>query len=111
MIEQARAWRHERCDDAPTVDEQLGFLERHQQRMLYGSYRRKGWFIGSGVIEAGCKTLVGKRLKQSGMFWSEAGATGVLNFRTTLLSRRFDDFWRDRAYHHAARNDVLSLAS
>jgi hypothetical protein len=111
VIEQARAWQLERSDDPEAVAEQLGFLERHQHRMLYGSYRRQGWFIGSGVIEAGCKTVVGKRLKQSGMFWSESGATGVLNFRTILLSRRFDDFWHDRANGHAARNDVLSLAT
>ena len=111
VIEQARNWQGQECDDPQSVAEQLGFLERHQRRMLYGSYRRQGWFIGSGVVEAGCKTVVGKRLKQSGMFWSEPGATGVLNFRTILLSRRFDDFWRDRANQHAARNDVLSLAS
>jgi hypothetical protein len=111
VIEQARAWQGQRSADPETVAEHLGFLERHQHRMRYGSYRRQGWFIGSGVVEAGCKTVVGKRLKQSGMFWSEPGATGVLNFRTILLSRRFDDFWRDRASDHAARNDVLSLTS
>lgn len=111
VIEQARGWQRERAVDPQKVEENLGFLERHQKRMLYGTYRRAGWFIGSGVVEAGCKTVVGKRLKQSGMFWSESGAVGVLNFRTILLSRRFDDFWRDRANHHAARNDVLSLAS
>jgi len=93
------------------VDENLGFFRRHQQRMLYGTYRNNGWFIGSGVIEAGCRTVVGKRLKQSGMFWSEPGATGVLNFRTILLSQRFDQFWKHRANAHAARNDALSLAA
>jgi hypothetical protein len=77
--------------------------------MLYGTYRKKGWFIGSGVIEAGCKTVVGKRLKQSGMFWSETGATCILNFRTLLLSERFDAFWRDRQNQSSARNDVLAL--
>lgn len=111
VIKQARAWQGQRSADPETVAEHLGFLERHQHRMRYGTYRSQGWFIGSGVVEAGCKTLVGKRLKQSGMFWSEAGATGILDFRTLLLSRRFDDFWRDRANDHASRNDVLSLAS
>jgi hypothetical protein len=52
----------------------------------------QGWFIGSGVVEAGCKNVVGKRLKQSGMFWSEPGATCVLNFHTSWLSNRFDSF-------------------
>jgi hypothetical protein len=43
------------------------------------------------------------------MFWSEEGAIGVLNFRTLLLSGRFDAFWKDRGNAHAAKNDVLSL--
>lgn len=92
-------------------DDNLGFLERHQHRMKYGSYRKRGWFIGSGVIEAGCKNVIGKRLKQSGMFWSESGATCVLNFRTLLLSQRFDAFWKHRHNVHASKNDCLPLAA
>jgi hypothetical protein len=111
VIDEARALREEGCADAQAADENLGFLGRHRHRMLYGTYRAKGWFVGSGVVEAGCKTVVGKRLKQSGMFWSEAGATGVLSFRTLLLSRRLDGFWNDRSNHHAAKNDVLSLGA
>lgn len=93
------------------VEENIGFLKRHQQRMMYGTYRQNGWFIGSGVIEAGCRTVVGKRLKQSGMFWSKQGATCVLNFRTILLSQRFDQFWKHRVNSLAALNDTLSLAA
>lgn len=111
VIEEAQAMRDRGCVDPKAVEENLGFLGRHRQRMLYGTYRKRGWFIGSGVVEAGCRTVVGTRLKQSGMFWSEAGATGVLDFRTLLLSGRFDDFWRDRANAHAARNDVLTLGA
>ena len=101
-------------ESLPTLtdpDDNLGFLERHQHRMRYGTYRKKGWFIGSGVIEAGCKNVVGKRLKQSGMFWSESGATCVLNFRTLLLSQRFDAFWKHRHNVHSSRNDCLGLAA
>jgi len=43
----------------------------------YGQCQANGWFIGSGVIEAGCMTVVGRRLRQSGMFWSEHGAEEV----------------------------------
>lgn len=75
------------------------------------TYRDKGWFIGSGVIEAGCKTAVGTRLKQSGMFWSEPGATSVLNFRNLLLSHRFDDFWTHRANDFVATNDTLAFST
>jgi hypothetical protein len=111
VIEEGRHRQRQTSGAPESVEENLGFLERHQKRMQYGTYRRNGWFIGSGVVEAGCKTLVGKRLKQSGMFWSEGGATAVLNFRTLLLSGRFDAFWADRANRHAARNDALALAA
>ena len=60
------------------------------------TYRAKGYFYGSGVIEAGCKAVIGKRAKQSGMFWSEKGAEDVLAIRTALYSDRFDQFWDDR---------------
>ncbi len=92
-------------------EDNLGFFDRHQGRMRYGTYRKKGWFIGSGVVEAGCRNVVGKRLKQSGMFWSEDGATCVLNFRTLLLSNRFDPFWKDRLNSHVAKNDTLALVA
>lgn len=111
VIAQGRDLQKQATQPPEIAEENLAFFERHQHRMRYGTYRRNGWFIGSGVVEAGCKNLVGKRLKQSGMFWSESGATGVLNFRTILLSRRFDSFWINRANRHVARNDVLSLAS
>jgi hypothetical protein len=110
VIEQGRPQK-QGTEAQDIAEENLAFLERHQLRLRYGTYRKNGWFIGNGVIEAGCKTLVGKRLKQSGMFWSESGATGILIFRTLLLSGRFDAFWIDRANHHAVRNDVLALAS
>jgi hypothetical protein len=109
VITQAEELSLRATTDGEAVAEQLGFLRRHHRRMRYGTYRRNGWFIGSGVVEAGCKNVVGKRLKQSGMFWSESGATSVLNFRTLLLSRRFDQFWIDRANASAARNDSLAL--
>jgi hypothetical protein len=51
----------------------LGYFERNVARMQYGTFRRKGYFIGSGVVEAGCRSVIGGRCKQSGMRWSEAG--------------------------------------
>ena len=53
--------------------------------------------IGSGVIEAGCRTLIGKRLKQSGMFWSVKGANAIIAARCCLYSGRFEQFWEDNA--------------
>jgi hypothetical protein len=65
---------------------EVDYLENNRARMDYRRYRANGWFIGSGVVEAGCKHLVGQRLKQSGMFWTQAGATAVLHLRCALLS-------------------------
>ena len=65
---------------------EVDYLERNRSRMDYQRYRREGWFIGSGVVEAGCKRVIGQRLKQSGMFWTEAGAIAVASLRCALLS-------------------------
>jgi hypothetical protein len=71
---------------SPEVERQINYLENQRSRMDYQRYRANGWFIGSGIVEAGCKHVVGQRLKQSGMFWTESGAQAVLNLRCALLS-------------------------
>ena len=68
------------------AQKELDYLERNRTRMDYCRYRAQGWFIGSGVVEAGCKRVIGQRLKQSGMFWTEPGATAVVSLRCALLS-------------------------
>jgi hypothetical protein len=78
--------------------------------MQYGTFRRKGFFIGSGVIEAGCKTVIGTRCKQSGMFWSEPGAVNILALRCIHSRRRLQDFWKHRLNHHAAQKDSLAFS-
>jgi len=70
---------------------QIAYLQKNRDRMLYATFRAAGYFIGSGVVEAGCRT-VGQRLKQSGMFWSCPGAQNVLSIRSALLSNRFDGY-------------------
>lgn len=79
------------------VRTELGYLEKNKERMRYSSFRSKGLFVGSGVIEAGCKSIVGGRLKRSGMEWSLRGANAILSLRCALLSNRFEDYWEDRA--------------
>ncbi len=79
-----------------TIQSKISYLQSHASRTRYGEYRAKGYFIGSGVIEAGCKTVVGGRLKQSGMFWSEAGAQNILGLRCLILGPHFDEAWRIR---------------
>jgi len=62
--------------------------------MQYARFRDHGLFVGSGMVEAGCKTIVGQRLKQSGMRWTIPGATGILTLRTHHASGRLDQIWK-----------------
>lgn len=96
---------------AAAVEEELGYFVRNVARMQYGTFRSKGFFIGSGVIEAGCKTIVGARCKKSGMFWSKPGASNILAMRCIIQSRQWDSFWKHRANDLAAANDCLPLAA
>ena len=72
----------------------IGYFRDNRTRMRYDDYLAKGWFIGSGVVESGCKTVVGKRFKQPGMLWSKKGADALLPFRVAHLSGRYDELWR-----------------
>ena len=96
---------------ADKVEQELGYFVRNVKRMQYGTFRATGYFIGSGVVEAGCKTVIGGRCKQSGMFWSESGAENILALRCIHSSRRLEEFWKHRLNERAARNDVLPLAA
>jgi hypothetical protein len=78
---------------ADLAGKEIGYFENNQGRMLYGTYRALGFFYGSGVVEAGCKTVIGGRCKASGMRWSERGATNVLNLRCSLYGNQFDQVW------------------
>jgi hypothetical protein len=96
---------------AQAVEEALKYFVRNIARMQYGTFRKAGYFIGSGVIEAGCRTVVGARCKQSGMFWSKTGAANILSMRCIIQSRQWDAFWKKRANDLAATNDCLPLAA
>jgi hypothetical protein len=80
-------------DNKDAVREQIAYLENNRPRMQYKTFLEAGYFIGSGVVEAGCKSLVGQRLKQSGMRWSVQGARDILNIRCALASHLFDTLW------------------
>ena len=84
----------------PEVAEKLrveaDYFERNAERMRYPKFRRQHLFVGSGVIEAGCKTVVASRLKQSGMFWTLRGANAILALRCSYLNGRFEDYWEER---------------
>ena len=61
--------------------------------MRYAWYRSLGLFVGSGTVEAGCKAVIGQRLKLSGMRWTEPGATGILTLRCHDASNRWEHIW------------------
>ncbi len=65
--------------------------------MRYKTFRLQGLFIGSGVIEAGCKSVIGQRLKQSGMYWTVFGANNIIALRSSMVSNRWEDYWKYRA--------------
>lgn len=73
------------------------YFDGNQDRMRYPEFRKKNLFVGSGVIEAGCKTVIGCRLKQSGMFWTVRGANAIIALRCCSLSGKFEAYWEDRA--------------
>src|SRR5439155_8644201 len=79
----------------PELEEDLrteaNYFEDNKERMRYPKLRKQGLFIGSGVIEAGCKTVLG-RLKQSGMFWTVRGANAIIALRCCQLSGKFEDY-------------------
>jgi len=78
------------------VRKAIGYFTTNAERMRYAKFRSQGLFVGSGVIEAGCKSM-GLRLKQSGMRWTVAGANAIIALRCCQLSGRWEDFWEMRA--------------
>jgi hypothetical protein len=83
-------------DLARMLNNEAEYFDRNKARMRYPAFRAQGIFVGSGVIEAGCKTVIALRLKRSGMFWTVRGANAIIALRCSLLSRRFEDYWESR---------------
>jgi hypothetical protein len=108
IIQQARLWSGGKASQEG-VHKALGYFKRNIQRMQYGTFGKAGFFIGPGVVEAGCKTVIGARGKQSGMFWSQEGAENILALRCIKSSHQGDSFWKKRANDHVRRNDTLPL--
>ena len=75
----------------------IGYYTNNEHRMHYQEFRQKAFFIGSGVLEAGCRTIIGQRLKLSGMHWTVRGSNNIVTLRCCIFSRRWEDFWAYRA--------------
>ncbi len=76
------------------ISKRLTYFTDNSDKMRYGLFRAAGLFIGSGVIEAACKTIVGKRMKNAGMHWSKKNAEGVITLRCAIYSGNFDSDMR-----------------
>ena len=79
------------------LEREIGYFGKNKSRMRYNEFRRQGLFVGSGVVEAGCRTVIGQRLKQAGMHWTVRGANNIISLRCCILSNRWEDFWEYRS--------------
>ena len=86
-------WKNMRARLGKDAMREYKYYRSNAGRMKYDEYRAHGWFIGSGVIESGCKTVIGQRFKQSGMIWSLKGAKALLPLRTLYKSNRLEQFF------------------
>jgi hypothetical protein len=96
LVESLRSIKTRDAEIAEKVRTEAEYFERNAARMRYPQFREQHLFVGSGVIEAGCKTVIGSRLKRSGMFWTVRGANAILALRCCHLNGRFEDYWEGR---------------
>lgn len=96
LVAAIRSIRSTNPEVAEKIRTEADYFETNTERMRYPQFRRQHLFVGSGVIEAGCKTVIGSRLKQSGMFWTVRGANAIIALRCCHLNGRFEDYWEAR---------------
>lgn len=89
IIEEAQN-KAQNCDECKKA---LRYFIEGKEFMRYDLYKAKGWFIGSGVIEAACKNVVAERFCKSGMFWSGEGLNAMLTLRAVVKSQRYVKMW------------------
>ena len=90
------------ADRFPEAKQCRTYFQNNRERMRYPEFRAMGLCTSSGVVEAGCKSIVGGRLKKSGMHWSVAGANAILALRCTIKSGRYESFWERKVSKLAA---------
>jgi hypothetical protein len=97
VVDELRKFPTRKPELRAALRNEADYFERNRERMRYPKFRKQSLFYGSGVIEAGCKTVIGSRLKQSGMFWTVRGANAIIALRCTRLSCKFEDYWASRS--------------
>ena len=96
LVDALRAIKFENAEIAEKLRTEADYFEGNRERMRYPKFRRQHLFVGSGVIEAGCKTVVAARLKRSGMFWTIRGANAIVALRCCQLNGEFENYWEGR---------------
>ncbi len=113
--DRARLWADVRCDelddgclndvlailrshagDCQQAAQCADYIEHNRARMQYAAFRARGLCVSSGIVESGCKSVLGTRLKRSGMHWTKAGANDITALRCCILSGLYEDFWAYR---------------
>lgn len=124
-FEECRVWLRESSDGAKRVlralryrrgrsrgstraaiDREIKYIEKRTALMRYKDLLDEDLPVGSGVVEAACKTLASERLKRSGMSWRELGLQAILTLRSLLQSDRWDRAWQLLANEY--KSDVLA---
>jgi hypothetical protein len=96
LVGALRSIHSEHVEIAEKVRTEADYFEGNRERMRYPQFRRQHLFVGSGVIEAGCRTVVAARLKRSGMFWTLRGANAIVTLRCCQLNGEFENYWEGR---------------
>jgi len=86
-------YRRSKAKENPEIESELKYLQHNRRRMNYFELQQNKLPIGSGVVEAACKNLIGARMKKSGMRWTINGGQAVLTLRSLILSNRWEHFW------------------
>jgi hypothetical protein len=96
LVSALRTTQTSNAEQAEMIRREAEYFEKNAERMRYTEFRRQHLFVGTGVIEAGCKTVIGSRCKLSGMFWTVRGANAILALRCCQSNGRFEDYWEAR---------------
>jgi hypothetical protein len=96
LVASLRSIESPHAELAEKIRTEADYFEKNAERMRYPKFRAQHLFVGSGVIEAGCKTVIASRCKQSGMFWTVRGANAILALRCCQFNDRFEDYWEAR---------------
>lgn len=96
IVEQASALLPKDKTAGKDARKEIAYFDNNKKRMRYDQFKAQGLFVGSGVIEAGCKTIVGLRLKQSAMQWTVDGANAIIALRCAELSNKTEQYWEQR---------------